>query len=436
MDDEEEMRMLRQSKAYQNEKGDWANAEKKRTMAENADNDIMNEDVPDDHQISSVHAESMQNVTPKVPVQEYSDFNDKPHMNIPKSGKEKKNKKPKKGKKKREDKSDFKKAGESDSSDEDHGLSTIQQKIPDTKLIKMQRYVDHNQGSVFLDQEEDEKDKDDIINELSTLQKKKRLKAKLLGKEDSNVDNQDEDEVVPEQFGKVKLGINKKEKINLFSKVKRVKVEVNNSNLVQRHDFDIEEEEDDLVGPPIPKEILLAQEHPEESKGIHENQEFKVPDSIVENNEKGEEADEFDDIDRILLENKIPISHESILSGHSKGVVALDIDPPGNRMATGSLDEEIRLWDFQGMNRSMQSFKYFHPYEGQPIQSLSYSEDGSHFVGVTGSWQVKAYNRDCKVVKETLRGDMYIRDTFNTKGHVSTCTDGMWHPKHKNKFMT
>jgi WD40 repeat protein len=31
---------------------------------------------------------------------------------------------------------------------------------------------------------------------------------------------------------------------------------------------------------------------------------------------------------------------------------------------------------------------------------------------------------------------MYIRDTFNTKGHVSFCTDGMWHPILKNKFMT
>lgn len=31
---------------------------------------------------------------------------------------------------------------------------------------------------------------------------------------------------------------------------------------------------------------------------------------------------------------------------------------------------------------------------------------------------------------------MYIRDTFNTKGHVSSLTDGMWHPTLKNKFLT
>ena len=101
MDEEEEMRMLRQSQAYQNERGDWANAESKRRVAANPDEDIMNDDVPDDHQISSIHAESMQKVTQKPPVQDYSDFNDKPHMNISKSDKEKKHKKSKKSKKSR-----------------------------------------------------------------------------------------------------------------------------------------------------------------------------------------------------------------------------------------------------------------------------------------------------------------------------------------------
>jgi len=36
-------------------------------------------------------------------------------------------------------------------------------------------------------------------------------------------------------------------------------------------------------------------------------------------------------------------------------------------MATGGLDEEVKLWDFQGMNRSMRSFKTFIPNEGYPL---------------------------------------------------------------------
>lgn len=32
---------------------------------------------------------------------------------------------------------------------------------------------------------------------------------------------------------------------------------------------------------------------------------------------------------------------------------------------------------------------------------------------------------------ECIRGDMYIRDMKNTKGHVTGCTFGVWHPTDK-----
>jgi hypothetical protein len=32
---------------------------------------------------------------------------------------------------------------------------------------------------------------------------------------------------------------------------------------------------------------------------------------------------------------------------------------------------------------------------------------------------------------ECVRGDMYIRDMKNTKGHVTGCTGGAWHPTDK-----
>jgi WD40 repeat protein len=36
----------------------------------------------------------------------------------------------------------------------------------------------------------------------------------------------------------------------------------------------------------------------------------------------------------------------------------------------------------------------------------------------------------------TLKGDMYIQDMANTKGHVAALTDGTWHPKQHNLFIT
>lgn len=53
---------------------------------------------------------------------------------------------------------------------------------------------------------------------------------------------------------------------------------------------------------------------------------------------------------------------------------------------------------------------------------------GDAFLVVTGSSRIKVYDRDGKERGESIQGDMYIRDQRNTKGHVSPCTTGQWHP--------
>ncbi len=62
---------------------------------------------------------------------------------------------------------------------------------------------------------------------------------------------------------------------------------------------------------------------------------------------------------------------------------------------------------------------------------VSWSPTGDAFLVVTGSPQPKVYTRDGKEEGEFVRGDMYIRDMKNTKGHVSGCTGGAWHPTDK-----
>lgn len=39
-------------------------------------------------------------------------------------------------------------------------------------------------------------------------------------------------------------------------------------------------------------------------------------------------------------------------------------------------------------------------------------------------------------LSEFIRGDMYIRDQRNTKGHVSGCTSGQWHPTDRKACLT
>ena len=53
---------------------------------------------------------------------------------------------------------------------------------------------------------------------------------------------------------------------------------------------------------------------------------------------------------------------------------------------------------------------------------------GDAFLAVTGAAKIRVLGRDGTERGESVQGDMYIRDQRNTKGHVSPCTSGHWHP--------
>ena len=46
------------------------------------------------------------------------------------------------------------------------------------------------------------------------------------------------------------------------------------------------------------------------------------------------------------------------------------------------------------------------------------------------------YDRDGLTLGEFMKGDMYIRDLKNTKGHISGLTWGEWHPRTKETILT
>ena len=96
----------------------------------------------------------------------------------------------------------------------------------------------------------------------------------------------------------------------------------------------------------------------------------------------------------------------------------------------------MKIWDFTTMNRNLKPFKDFKPFDGHPIRTLSFNPSGTHFLCCCGNNQAKIYNSDGVRKKTTIRGDMYLLDMANTKGHVSSINDGQWHPKENNLFIT
>ncbi|CAB3372342.1 Hypothetical predicted protein [Cloeon dipterum] len=120
----------------------------------------------------------------------------------------------------------------------------------------------------------------------------------------------------------------------------------------------------------------------------------------------------------------------------SKAVLALAVDPAGARMATGSIDYEVKFWDFQGMDSTCQSFRTLTPCENHPIKNVQYSMTGDLVLIISGSSQAKILDRDGFEKAEYVKGDMYITDMANTKGHVASLTCGAWHPRIREEFMT
>ncbi|PWA69145.1 transducin/WD40 repeat-like superfamily protein [Artemisia annua] len=185
-------------------------------------------------------------------------------------------------------------------------------------------------------------------------------------------------------------------------------------------------DDDVAIGPPRPSsshsfddDVAIGPPRPSSSRPPVDSDEDEMSDD-------GEEGPRF----------RIPLSNEIVLKGHTKVVSSLAIDHSGSRVLSGSYDYTVRMYDFQGMNARLESFRQIEPSEGHQVRSLSWSPSADRFLCVTGSAQAKIYDRDGLTLGEFMKGDMYIRDLKNTKGHITGLTCGEWHPKTKETILT
>ncbi|KAH6948008.1 hypothetical protein HPB50_022442 [Hyalomma asiaticum] len=174
-----------------------------------------------------------------------------------------------------------------------------------------------------------------------------------------------------------------------------------------------EDSEDELVGPPI---SLSAQTNDDD--GL---------DSVDDDDEESERNGAY---------RAIPVKEDITLRHGSKIVSALALDPNGARLVTGGYDFDITLFDFAGMDLSLQPFRSLRPCECHQIRNLEYSCTGDSFLVVSGNAQAKVLDRDGFEVMECVKGDQYITDMARTKGHVAMLNYGCWHPRSREDFLT
>jgi len=67
---------------------------------------------------------------------------------------------------------------------------------------------------------------------------------------------------------------------------------------------------------------------------------------------------------------------------------------------------------------------------------VQYSITGDLVLVISGNCQAKILDRDGFEKAEYVKGDMYITDMANTKGHVASLTSGIWHPRIREEFLT
>lgn len=174
-----------------------------------------------------------------------------------------------------------------------------------------------------------------------------------------------------------------------------------------------------------------------------QKQKKSTPDSDDSDGSDSDGDSESDDEDEA---EKFPVTHEMILKTHERAITSIALDPAGSRMITGSLDGNVNFHDFAAMTpTTLRAFKSVDPWEtkksatsdSHPIQHVEFSRhSGSVFLCVTAHPQAKIMSRDGGVVTEFVKGDMYLRDMKNTKGHVGEIATGTWHPTDPNLCVT
>ncbi|KAL8696078.1 MAG: hypothetical protein Q9224_002982, partial [Gallowayella concinna] len=160
----------------------------------------------------------------------------------------------------------------------------------------------------------------------------------------------------------------------------------------------------------------------------------KDDDEESEDEEESEEEDEY------------PTSHELVLKTHERPITSMTLDPSGSRLITASTDCTVKFHDFASMTpTTLRAFKSVDPTatktsassETHPIHHVEFNPvSPSSILVISAIPQAKILSRDGEPLAESVKGDMYLRDMHNTKGHISEITTGTWHPTNRDLCVT
>ena len=189
----------------------------------------------------------------------------------------------------------------------------------------------------------------------------------------------------------------------------------------------------------VARQIERSKRQPIDEQDATHNAAAKREDSEGGSHEKSDDGDSED-------EDEFPVSHELVLKTHERTITTMTVDPSGSRLITASTDCTVKFHDFASMTpTTLRAFKSVDPTatkssantETHPVHHVEFNPiSPSQVLVITATPQAKIFNRDGEQLVEFVKGDMYLRDMHNTKGHISEITTGGWHPTDRNLCVT
>ncbi|KAI9805194.1 MAG: hypothetical protein M1825_001030 [Sarcosagium campestre] len=172
------------------------------------------------------------------------------------------------------------------------------------------------------------------------------------------------------------------------------------------------------------------------------SQRLKIKQDVDEDDEDEDDDDDEDEDEDD--EDEFPVSHELIIKTHERPITTSTLDSSGSRLITGSTDCTIKLHDFASMTpTTIRAFKSVDPtaskvtQETHPVHHTVFNpHSAAQLLVISATTQAKILSRDGDTLTEFFKGDMYLRDLHNTKGHISEITTGTWSPTDRNICVT
>ncbi|EYC45952.1 hypothetical protein Y032_0413g998 [Ancylostoma ceylanicum] len=201
--------------------------------------------------------------------------------------------------------------------------------------------------------------------------------------------------------------------------------------IIQKDSGTVSEEDDDFL-PMLPPGFV-----PDKSVMVGEGAASSAEVKKKVSNDDDDDED-FEDYtgDGIPTVNLIPTACEAKLVHSGKPVSALRFEPNGVRFASGGVDYQVKVFDFQKMDMSLRADKELLPVESHIINDIAFSSNGENMLVCSSKAQVHLLDRAGKQWAETIRGDQYLVDVNHTKGHTASINCCQFNPIIKDEFMT